>query len=196
MSDRLHGVFFREEEAPIGIWGGQATSTSSAKVLGYGDFGSSPNVSFKGTWDPKFSGFLYCTLGHTWETKMAQQNRVDLEVFQKGHSPVSVQTTLKGCVGREAKESALLTDPAGSTRAWTGVQLPTLTRQFLSRMVLFEEGLILTTAAQNTFTGQVLKFLSQLRMLYFKKALVLSLDALDHDDDLVLPLNRWHFTPC
>ena len=64
--------------------------------------------------------------------------------------------------------------------------------QFLSRMVvLFQEGLILTKAAQNTFTGQVLKFLSQPRMLYFKKkALVLSLGALSQDDDLYLPLNR------
>lgn len=60
---------------------------------------------------------------------------------------------------------------------------------FLARLkVLFQDGLVLT--ARQTFTG-VLKFLSDPKLRFVKKkALVLSLGALDRDDALVQPLNR------
>ena len=58
-------------------------------------------------------------------------------------------------------------------------------------LVLFQEGLIVTKAATDTFTGQVLKFLSTSRLLFFKKkAVVLSLGELRANDDLYMPLNR------
>ena len=55
----------------------------------------------------------------------------------------------------------------------------------------FQEGLTLTRAAADTFTGQVLKFLSKSQLLFFKKkALVLSLGELQANDELYMPLNR------
>ena len=65
-------------------------------------------------------------------------------------------------------------------------------QMFLSRLsVLFKEGLIVTTAAKNTFTGQVLKFLAEPKVMFFKKkALIISLGQVDKDDELFQPLNR------
>ncbi|CAE7734988.1 unnamed protein product [Symbiodinium sp. CCMP2592] len=65
-------------------------------------------------------------------------------------------------------------------------------KMFLARLlVLFGEGLILTKTAANTFTGQVLKFLSSSKLLFLKKkALVLSLGELAANDELYMPLNR------
>ena len=70
------------------------------------------------------------------------------------------------------------------------IKLEKAEQLFLARLqVLFHDGLVLT--AKQTFTGQVLKFLSDPKVLFFKKkALVLSLGSLDRDDELFQPLNR------
>ena len=63
---------------------------------------------------------------------------------------------------------------------------------FLMRLhMLFTDGLILTQAAADSFTGEVLKFLSEPQVILFRKrAAIFSLADLADNDELFEPLNR------
>ena len=110
-------------------------------------------------------------------------------------------TELTGANSLRLVLAGLLADFSAEHLAWVRlldteeldpVQRSDACRAFRARLrVLFEDGLIYTTALECTFTGQVLKFLANPNVLYVRRvAQVVSIGALDGREELFEPLHR------